>query len=527
MKIAIIGSGMAGITAGAYLVKAGHDVTIYEQFDHIGGVTATIHKDGYSWDLGPMLVEGLSSHEKLGRILEELGLDNRLTLIRDERGQSFLDFELRSPKEYTGPQWRKEKLKKLFPEDAEGIDEYYKFSDMVMKLLYLGNQIPFAKGIKSLLIKLKLLFTFLKVKKYKDWSAAQLTDHFFTNQKLKTVFLGILADMVVKPSEFSAFGVPVFNPECVYDKRHPIERKGYKLPTYMYIQNGCGELVKLFEEFITENGGKILTNSKVEKIIIRDNQAKGIVLQSGENVDADIVLASGGIFNTFYNLIGKEYLTEELINHIENLQLMESVLMVHIGVDFDPTPYQDTALVYYYRMWDLEETLAKMRIGHYHEGKDGFLIYILSFHSPEMAPPGKHAITVYTVAPHELSEGDWTERREELADKLLIEAEKIIPGLREHSETRVIITPLDFKKRLNVFRHSFGGIAPTITQSNLPYRTPVKNLWYIGQFSASGAGVFGTAAGGRELAELVIKEMKGEVKASSLRDLGGDRAHHF
>ncbi len=527
MKVAIIGSGMAGLTAGAYLVKEGYDVTIYEQFEHIGGVTATIHKDGYSWDLGPMLVEGLSSHEKLGRILKELGLDNKLTLIRDERAQSYIDFELRSPKPYTGPQWRKKKLKELFPKDADGLDQYYKFSDTVMKLLYLGNQIPFEKGIKALLLKFKLLFTFLRVKKYKDWSAAQLADHFFTNQKLKTVFLGILADMVVKPSEFSAFGVPVFNPECVYDKRVPIDRKGYKLPTYQYIQNGCGELVKLFEDYIIQNGGKILTNSKVNKAIIENGQAKGIILESGETIEADIILASGGIFNTFYHLIGKEYLTDELINHIENLQLMESVLMVHIGVDFDPTPYQDMALVYYYRMYNLEETLAKMRTGFYHEGKAGFLIYILSLHSPEMAPPGKHSITVYTVAPHELKDGDWTEMREELADKLLIEAEKIIPGLREHTETRLIITPHDFKKRLNILRHSFGGIAPTLTQSNLPYRTPVKNLWYIGQFSASGAGVFGTAAGGREVAELVIKEMKREVKASSLRDLGGDRAHHF
>ena len=71
---------------------------------------------------------------------------------------------------------------------------------------------------------------------------------------------------------------------------------------------------------------------------------KTAITENGETIEADIVLASGGIFNTFYHLIGKEYLTEELITHIDNLQLMESVLMVHIGVDFDPRPYQDIAL---------------------------------------------------------------------------------------------------------------------------------------------------------------------------------------
>ncbi|MBD3256339.1 MAG: FAD-dependent oxidoreductase [Candidatus Lokiarchaeota archaeon] len=526
MKVVIIGTGMAGLTAGAYLVREGYEVTLFEQFEHIGGVTATIHQDGYAWDLGPMLVEGLSSHEKLGRILTELGLDNKLTLIRDERNQSFIDFELRSPEEYQGPYWRRERLKELFPEDSVGLDEYYEFHDIIMKLLYFGNQIPFSKGFKKLKYKLKLLFNFLKVKKYKDWSAAQLTEHFFSNQKLRTVFLGILADMVVKPSEFSAFGVPVFNPECVFDKRVPIDRGSYKMPTYKYIKNGCGELVKILADYITENGGTIFTKKMVTKILVEDGRAYGVKFEDGKILEADIVLTSGGMFKTFYDVIGKEHLTEEFIHHIENLTLMESVLMVHIGVDFDPTPYQDIPLIYYYRTYDIEGAIEKMRNGIFHEGKDGFLIYILSMHSPEMAPPGRHAITVYTVAPYELKNGDWTTQREELADKLLIEAEKIIPGLREHTKTRVIITPHDFQSRLNISRHSFGGIAPTLTQSNLPYQTPVENLWYIGQFSASGAGVFGTAAGGRDVAEMIIKKGD-EPKFTDLHDKGGDRAHHF
>ncbi len=518
---------MSGLVSAAYLTREGYDVTIYEQFEHIGGATATIHQDGFSWDLGPMLVEGLSSHEKLGRIFKDLGLENKLTLIRGERGQSFIDFDLRSPKEYQGPHWRKEKLKQLFPAESEGLDKYFEFHDTVMKLFYLGNQIPFEKGLKGIILKLRLLFTFLKIKKYKDWSAAQLMDYLFTDPKLKTVFLGILADMVVKPTEFSCFGIPIFNVECVFDKRIPFDQKAYKFPTYYYIQNGCGEMVKLFEQYIIQHGGRILINTKVKKTLIENGVVKGIELENGEKIDVDLLLASGGIFSTFYQLIGKEHLTEQLINHIESLKLMESVLMVHIGVDFDPHEYQDIPLVYYYRMYDIEEAIKKMRNGIYHEGKDGFLIYILSFHSPEMAPPGKHAITVYTVGPHELKDADWTEKREELADKLLMEAEKIIPGLREHTVTRFILTPHDFKKRFNIIRHSFGGIAPTLAQQNLPYRTPVKNLWYIGQFSASGAGVFGTAAGGREVAELIIKEARGNLKASNLRDIGGDRAHHF
>jgi phytoene dehydrogenase-like protein len=47
--------------------------------------------------------------------------------------------------------------------------------------------------------------------------------------------------------------------------------------------------------------------------------------------------------------------------------------------------------------------------GVYHEGEDGFLVYIPSVRSPEMAPSGHHAVTVYTIAPNHPTNGGWKE----------------------------------------------------------------------------------------------------------------------
>ncbi len=506
MKAIIIGSGMAGLTAGAYLARENYEVIVYEQFSEIGGVTATITQDGYSWDIGPLLLEGLAPHEKLAKILMELGIYNKIEVIKEDRGQSFPDFQVWRPEKYEGPYWRRDYFKSLFPEESEGLDNYYKFYDRMMAIAYLGNQSLFVKGLKAIGIKLKLLIKFLKVKKFKDWSASQITDYYFKDQKLKAVYLGILADMVVKPSEFFGLGVPFFNVETAFDKRIPIKFQGGKFPVYHYIKNGCGELVKALADLITENGGKIFTNSKVQKIIIKDAKVEGIQLENGEIIETDLVLASGGMFNTFYNLVGKEYLSEDFIKNIEGITLMESVFMVHLGIDFDPSRFQRAALCYYYLTYDIEGAIKKMRDGHYHEGSDGFLIYIPTMHSPEMAPPGKHAITIYTVGPHKLKEGTWEEKREEFADKLIMEAEKIIPGLYEGSETRKIMTPDDFKKRINVLRHSFGGTAPVLGQSNPPHKTPIEGLWYIGAYSESGGGVTGAAVGARNVAKMMLKK---------------------
>ncbi|NVM43296.1 MAG: NAD(P)/FAD-dependent oxidoreductase [Candidatus Lokiarchaeota archaeon] len=507
MKVIVIGSGLAGLTAAAYICREGYDVTIYEQFSEIGGVTATIHKDGYSWDIGPLLLEGLAPDEKLGLVLAELGISDKIRIIQEDRGQILPDFEIWRPKDYKGKYWRREYFKQLFPSESKGLDRYYRYYDQVMTLMAINTRLERAKGLEAIWLKLKIFPKFLKVKKYRDKSAADIMDSFFDEPKLKAVFMGILADFVVKPSEFPGLGVPLSNIETAFDKRIPKKIKGGKLPIYHYIQNGCEQLVNAFAEYIKDNGGKIHTNSLVEEILIENNKAIGIKLRNGEEKSADIIIASGGAHKIFFSLIGKENLPSEFVKSVENLVHMESVLMVHLGIDFDPTPHQRAALCYYYGTYDIEGAVDRCRSGDFHDGKQGFLIYIPSLHSPEMAPLGHQAITVYTIAPYVLSKGNWNSRREELADKLLIEAEKIIPGLRERSKTEIIMTPLDFKSRIFVEKHSFGGLAPIMNQQNPPHRTPIQGLWYIGAQSESGGGVAGVVAGTRNCILKMFKEL--------------------
>jgi phytoene dehydrogenase-like protein len=136
--------------------------------------------------------------------------------------------------------------------------------------------------------------------------------------------------------------------------------------------------------------------------------------------------------------------------------------------------------------------------------KDGFLIYVPSLHSPQLAPSGKHAMTIYTVTPDRLAESSWTDRREELADKLVSEAERIIPGLHEHILTRVILTPDDFRQRTHVQHHSFGGIPPVIGNHPPPHRTPIEGLWFIGAQSESSGGVMKVMDGARKVTRKIL-----------------------
>ena len=101
-RISIIGAGLAGLTAGSYLAQNGHQVQIFEQFSDIGGVAATIEQDGYKWDIGPLLLEGLGPNEPVRNILEELDLMKLLPIVNEDRGLCTPDFSFWRPEEYKG-----------------------------------------------------------------------------------------------------------------------------------------------------------------------------------------------------------------------------------------------------------------------------------------------------------------------------------------------------------------------------------------------------------------------------------------
>ncbi|MFH2038170.1 MAG: hypothetical protein ABIJ65_01920, partial [Chloroflexota bacterium] len=144
--------------------------------------------------------------------------------------------------------------------------------------------------------------------------------------------------------------------------------------------------------------------------------------------------------------------------------------------------------------------------GIYHEGKEGFLIYVPSLHSPSMAPAGKYAVTIYTIAPDTLAEGNWSAQKESLADKLVAEAETHIPGLRQHTLTHMIMTPEDFRKRTAQKHHSFGGIPPVMGNKAPAHKTPLENLWFIGAQSESAGGVLNVMSGAQKVAKRIISD---------------------
>ena len=513
MKIAIIGSGLSGLTAAAYLAQKGHNVKVFEQYNRAGGVTAPLEENGYKWDLGQLIIEGLGRNEPLGLILSDLDIVN-LEIEVEDRGYVFPSFEINKPTNYEGFKWRVNYLKTLFPEDSVGLDQYWRDYINFTRVITYARRMERVSGVKSFYWKMRLFIKLLTSGLFskKDWSATKLMNHYFSNETLQLVFISILADFFTPPSKFLGLGVFSLNAEPTFDKRMPkfIDKNTEQL--YLYnILGGISSIVDAFVKRIEQLGGSVKLNTPIRKILIKNNKVQGIMDDQGNKNSADVVIASGSAKKTFFNLVGKEYLSAEFIEKVNNLKLMESVFMVHLGLNenYDPSKFNHGYTVRYYygikTTKELEKGINDERKGLYHEGEKGFVVHIPTLHSPEMAPKGHHAMTIYTICPNNLNQGTWKERKEEFADKLLSYADKFFPDLREHIDRRVIVTPEDFRSRTYVDHHSFGGLAPYIDNPTISFKTPIEGLWFIGAQSESGGGVNNVIPGAYNTAKKIEK----------------------
>ena len=129
MKINIIGAGLGGLTFACLALRDGHEVTIYDKNSVPGGVVALLEHEGYKFEQGPLLIGDMLPGEPIYEFLKELGIS--LETERADRDIYMPDYKMETPKEYQGPYWRRDRLKELFPEESKGIDDYYKFYDII------------------------------------------------------------------------------------------------------------------------------------------------------------------------------------------------------------------------------------------------------------------------------------------------------------------------------------------------------------------------------------------------------------
>ena len=502
MKTAsIVGAGLGGLTIGAFLARDGWKVHIYDKNRAPGGVCALAEKNGYKWEQGPLILGDMLPGESIYEMLRGFGIT--LPTVRADRGLEMPDYALWKPEKYQGMYWRRDYLKELFPEDAAGLDEYYRLYDNMVEIRHLTGIL---EKNENIIIKFKLIRRFMQIRKYQKMTAQELVEHLFKDKRLHGVFTGIFCDFCASPTEVQGLGIPFTNFEAAFDRRIPLEKGGKPYHAgFCNIVGGVQKLPEALAAYIEGHGGEIHLGTVVDKVIIEDGRARGVRLSDGSEHLSDVVIGSGGGRDFFFKTVGREHLNEPYTKILDTYKTMEAVFMVHLGIVFDPMEHMKSALCYYYGTYDIPAAVEKMRQGIYHEGEDGFLIYIPTVHAPDFAPEGKHCVTIYTVAPDTLAEGDWESRKEYYADRLISLAEKHLPGLSEHITEKLIMTALDYREMTHMEKCSFGGNVPIWDQRAPGYTTPVRGLYFVGQQSESGGGIAAVMNGAKSAYDRMLE----------------------
>ena len=253
---------------------------------------------------------------------------------------------------------------------------------------------------------------------------------------------------------------------------------GYYFDGGYYPKGGSQALSDALASVIKNNGGAVLLNKRVRRILVKDGATYGISIEGTspretrtDVYNAGIVISNADIKKTFLQLVETGNLSAEFLKLIQNLEPSTSAFMVFLSLDYDP-PLEP--LTFY-----ASETGPSMSIA------------VPSKLDPDLAARGGSAMTIVTLIPHpeaktwDREAPDYKVRKEKFMELLIDTATQVLPDLRTHIAYKEAGTPATF---LRYTSSSDGTIyGPKLGQS-LPFKTPIRNLYLVGSGTFPGAG---------------------------------------
>ncbi|HZD57856.1 MAG TPA: NAD(P)/FAD-dependent oxidoreductase, partial [Anaerolineales bacterium] len=289
-----------------------------------------------------------------------------------------------------------------------------------------------------------------------------------------------------------------------------------------FARGGTGGIAQAIARAAQSFGAELRTQSPVSQVIVRGQKAAGVVLENGDEIDADVVVSSLDPKQTFLNLVDSDLLPERLVESIRKYNIRGSSGKVNLALAAAPDfacmpgdgPHLRGAISISPSVEYIERAYDDAKYGDF-SVKPYIDIVIPSMIDPDMAPPGKHVMSCFVqYAPYELRDGTWEDRREEFGDRVIGTLAEYIPNLKDIILYRQVLTPPDMQQMVgltqgNIF-HGELSLSQLFFLRPAPgfakYRTPIRNYYQCGSGTHPGGGISG--APGRLAALEILKDWR-------------------
>jgi phytoene desaturase len=484
-KAIIIGAGFAGLSAAAFMAKAGWDVTVIEKNETAGGRAKQLKKDGFTFDMGPSWYWMPDVFE---RFFEQFGkkVSDYYTLQRLDPS-----YRVYWKEGFSNVPANYEKLKKMFEEietgSAKKLDKYLKEAFVKYKI-----------GIQDLVFKPGQSFS-----EFLDWKLVKnvfkldvftsIKSHVakhFKNEKLKQLmefpilFLGALPQ----------------NTPALYSLMNYADIIGGT----WYPDGGMYSVVNAMKSLVEELGVQFSFNENAKEIVVEKNSVKKLVTDKGEYF-ADAIISGADYYFTENNLLPEAFRSYSE-KYWDKKVLAPSCLMYYVGLNkkldnvlhhslFFDVPFDQHALeIYDQPQWPNEPL---------------FYASVSSKTDDTVAPQGCENLVLLIPVASGL-EGDTEELRELYFQKIIQRLEKAIgQSIADAIIFKKTFSVSDFIQDYNSYKGNAYGLANVLSQTAI-FRPScqskkVKNLFYTGQFTVPGPGVPPSLISGEVVSKQVLK----------------------
>jgi all-trans-retinol 13,14-reductase len=496
----VIGSGLGGLSCAAAFARQGFTPLVIEQHDKPGGfATAFARPGGFLFDVS-LHSTTVSPRDGVYNLIAgfpeitEVEFLPHPTLFRAIYPKHDLRVAQRDPAAYVNL------LTGLFPDEREGIAGL--FTDMaglateVGRLSSAGGRVDMGR----------FPLDYPHIFKFNGKTWGEMVDTWIRDPQLKAVVSG----------QWGYYGLPPSRLSCFY---YAMPFMGYLTAGGFYPRGRSQDISSALARYIEGHGGKVLLNTRVDRILLQGGAATGVATGDGTAFTSRVVVSNADPFATFQRMIADQSALTAYEAAWQRYSVSLSCFQVFLGLKDDLVGRLGItdSEIFIEPGYDPEAGYAHALAGDVEHGGVGVTLYDAIYRG--YSPPGKNTINLLTLqgyGPWEKFEADYfagrktayNKAKQKMADVLIHKVERaLLPGLSRAIEVKEIGTPLTNVRYTSHHRGAIYGWDQTVNNSGstrVGHTTPIRNLYLAGAWSRPGHGYGAVIPSGLEcFAEIV------------------------